>query len=414
MRVENLTTRKNEDRFRVSATMIWEDRDRPSQEIFFETTSDFADDLSCNPHAFLVGTVITALRFGERRIAIDADICPQLLEGLFTIMSWFRHWEGLNLPLVEIEARSQISIQNSQKPKNAAVCYSGGIDSLATLRNNRLRFSLSHPRSFKDGLLIHGIANTTLEGYEKAVQRLSPVADDAGITLIPIYTNTYHCVQDLEDSNYTFLRYYLTSAALSAVGHAFHKRLSSLSISASDDVRTLTLSLWGTNPVLDPNYSSYDFQIHYADVALSRLEKTRLVAGWDIALQNLRVCNELHLPIGYLNCGMCRKCMITMTTLCALGVLDKTNVFPRKDISKALLLDRGRSQFPDEIDCYSDLIPLFKEQGRDDLVKGTEQLVSQFYQRYALKEFDQQYFNGVFYKLYQSIQKKKITQRERV
>ncbi|HEY5138259.1 MAG TPA: hypothetical protein VIJ25_02935, partial [Methylococcales bacterium] len=350
MKIQNFKSEKHADRARVSATVIWEDRNRPAHDLYFETTADFAEDLDCNPHAFLVGSLMTALRFGEKRIAIDAEVCPQLLEGLFTAMSWIRHWEGQNLPVVTIEAKPQRGTPVKRSPERAGVCYSGGIDSLGTLRNNRLKYPSSHPLSFKDGLLIHGLADTTLDSYERAVSKLSPVADDAQITLIPVYTNLYHYVKDLQDSEYTFLRFYLTSSALSAVGHAFHKRLTSLSMSASDEICNITdMSLWGTHPVLDYNYSSYDLQIHHADVALSRLEKTRLVAGWDVALQNLRVCNDLHLPAGYLNCGKCRKCTITMTTLLALGVLHKTNVFPVQNLSGPMVLEGANPQFADEV-----------------------------------------------------------------
>lgn len=405
MKIQNFRSENRADRARVSATVIWEDRDRPAQDLYFETITDFAEDLSCNPHAFLVGSVMTALRFGEKRLAIEAEVCPQLLEGLFTAMSWMRHAEGKGLPIVAIEAKSQRGTPVKRSPERAGVCYSGGIDSLGTLRNNRLKYPAHHPLSFKDGLLIHGLANTTLDSYEKAVNTLSPVAEDAQLTLMPVYTNLYHFVKDLEDQEYTFLRFYLTSAALSAVGHAFHKRLTSLSMSASDDIRHVDMTLWGSHPILDPCYSSYDLQIHHADVALTRLDKTRLVAGWDVALRNLRVCNELNLPSGYLNCGRCRKCMVTMTTLLALGALDKTNVFPVQDLSARQVQERANPQFQVELDDYLNLVPLLEAQGRHDLVRSIQRFASTFQWRSAIKEFDQQHLNGTILNLYQGMRR---------
>jgi hypothetical protein len=388
--------------------VIWEDRDRPVQDLYFETTADFVDDLDCNPHAFLVGSVMTALRFGEKRLAIDAEVCPQLLEGLFTAMSWIRHWEGQNLPIVEIEAKTQRGTPRKLSPERAGVCYSGGIDSLATLRNNRLKYPARHPLSFKDGLMIHGIANTTLESYEKAFRTLSIVAEDAKVTLIPVNTNLYQYVKDLEDSEYTFFRFYLASSALSAVGHAFHNRLTSLSMSASEEICHMKeLSLWGTHPLLDCNYSSYDLQINHADIALSRLNKTQLIAGWDVALQNLRVCDELNLPSGYLNCGACPKCMITMTTLLALGVLNKTNVFPFQDLSATRVGERANPNFSDDVNQYLCLVPLLEAQGRNDIARSIRCIAANFRWRKFIKEFDRQHLKGTILHLYQGMRQRK-------
>jgi 7-cyano-7-deazaguanine synthase in queuosine biosynthesis len=63
------------------------------------------------------------------------------------------------------------------------------------------------------------------------------------------------------------------------------------------------------------------FTIH----SLSRLEKLRLVADWDVAFQNFRVC--LADVEDRLNCGKCEKCVQTITGLVAIGALDKTHAF---------------------------------------------------------------------------------------
>ena len=55
MKIENLRSEKRGDRSRVAATVIWEDCDRPTHEVYFETEEAFAKDLSCNPHSFLIG-----------------------------------------------------------------------------------------------------------------------------------------------------------------------------------------------------------------------------------------------------------------------------------------------------------------------------------------------------------------------
>ena len=54
MKIGDFKSEKGESIQRVSATITWEDFERPPQEVYFETVDEFAEDISCNPHAFLV------------------------------------------------------------------------------------------------------------------------------------------------------------------------------------------------------------------------------------------------------------------------------------------------------------------------------------------------------------------------
>lgn len=82
MKIQNLRTEKNGDRKRVAATVLWEDCGRTAQELFFETEAEFADNLWCNPHAFLIPCTIAAMRLGEERVFMEEEVCPELKEGL--------------------------------------------------------------------------------------------------------------------------------------------------------------------------------------------------------------------------------------------------------------------------------------------------------------------------------------------
>ena len=82
MKIENLRSEYVSGRPRVSATVVWEDNERPSSDVYFETSEEFCEGLTCNPNAFILGSIMPALRHGEKRIRIDADICPELREGL--------------------------------------------------------------------------------------------------------------------------------------------------------------------------------------------------------------------------------------------------------------------------------------------------------------------------------------------
>lgn len=405
MKIENLRSERKGNRARVAARVGWEDCDRPTQEVYFETEEEFAHGLSCNPNAFLSGCMVPALHHGEERISIDAEICPELRDGLITAMNWIRLWYyGAERRLVRIEAKTQSSLPTSRTPERAGFFFSGGIDSLATLRANRLNFPLGHPGSFKDALIIYGQnieSDNRPETFEQAVTALSDVAKDAGITLIPVYTN----IRYLDEDRAFFSRFH--GSILASAAHAFARRLTVVSISASDHISALLLlnrqhiKPHGSHPLLDPNYSSSDLRIRHDGITLSRLDKTKLVADWDVALQNIKVCQP-NWPGK--NCGRCEKCVRTMLALLAVGALDKTNAFTLDDISEDQVSKirtkkpTTRNDYTVE-DDYLELIAPLAERGRHDLVRAIEHLIARSRYREThlqamIKRFDRRYLNS--------------------
>ena len=372
MRIENIRSEKKGSFARIVATVIWEDCPRPSQEIFFETSDEFSKSLSCNPHPFLLACTIPAMHHGEERVMIEGEICPELRDGLITAMSWIRQWyHGDWEHLVRIEAKTRHSALTHSISRRAGFFFSGGIDSLATLRCNRLSYHHKHPGSIKDGLLIGGLEVDKRETFERVISSLRDIAEDANITLIPVYTN----IRDIDD-DWDFWAYEWQAAALSAVAHALANRLSLAYIAASDDISSM-LPL-GSHPLIDPNYSSSNLRIKHDGITLSRFAKTKLIARWNVALQDIRVCtfSEKYRD-DMLNCGECEKCIRTMLALLALGVLDKTRAFPKKDISKELVMRAARIT-PDLQAYYDELLVPLANIGRHDLVHAIKWKIAEY------------------------------------
>lgn len=413
MKIENFRTETTENLARVSATVHWEDCDLPTQQLYFETPKAFAQSLSCNPDAFLVACAMPAMRRGEARISVDAEICPKLQENLITAMSCVHHWcewYGSDQQLLRIEAKTSSHLPIPNPPQRAGWFCSGGIDSLAILRTNRLHFPLEHPESIKDGLLIYGFDFgrqknlNEREAFEQLMTSLLTMTQEAGVTLIPVYTNIR---QELEiDHKFIFWVYEFSGAALAAVAHAFSQQLSVASISSTFDIPHLQQP-WAQHPLVDPYYSSYGMKIQHSGIALSRLAKTKLVADWDVALQHLRVCNNVQrMQPGMLNCGNCEKCIRTMITLLALGKLDQTGVFPKVDLSEELLMRKVYVETPYKAACYRDLIVPLAAQGRHDLVRGIQRIIArgeaEWWKRVP-KQLDRRFFNGNLLKLYKEV-----------
>ncbi|MBW1954173.1 MAG: hypothetical protein JRI76_08520 [Deltaproteobacteria bacterium] len=365
MKIIDFNKIENADRTRVSAVVLWEDCDQPRREIFIETPPYFGPDVNPDPHAFLVGCAVPALHFKERRIALDRRICPSFLEGLRTAMAVLSHWSNDAWRPPAVEAKVRRSPVYKRANRRAALFLSGGIDSLAALRVNRRTHPLDHPGAVKDGFVLHGfdIGGVVRRGmkypvFHRTLEALEPVAREARLVLIPVFTNIRHLC---DDRDLWLNRFF--GAVLAAVSHAFSKRVSLSYIASSYDIAHLHPC--GSHPLLDPFYSRLDMRILHRDLELTRMEKIRTVVQWDTAFQNMRVCLA-NVP-DRLNCGKCEKCVRTMLALAALNVLHKTrafaedDVFP-EDLSGFSIRIRDRESF------YRELIPWLAAAGRADLV----------------------------------------------
>ncbi len=359
----------------ASARVIFEDCGRPEQRVYIKTPLSFARGFEANPDAFLVGCLLPALHLGEQRIFIDQEICPFLKEGVTVAMNILSHWtkdrpKGCYTP-IRIEAKLRKNLSPLEMPR-AGMVMSGGMDSLAALRLNRLNYPKAHPGYVKDSFFLHGfdIGGVVERGmkyhvFERAMDAISKITRDAGTQLIPVYTNLRH----LCDERGLWLDSFF-GAVLAAMAHTFSSRINLMFIGSSYDIPNLHPC--GSHPLLDPEYSSYDMRLRHRDYELSRLEKIRIVSNWDVAFQNFRVCLA-NVP-DRLNCGRCEKCVRTMTELTALGVLHKTRAFVEdvvrpKDIEQFDITIRVRPPF------YRPMIPLLRQQGRDDLADTIETLL---------------------------------------
>ncbi|HEY9771587.1 MAG TPA: hypothetical protein V6C71_24350 [Coleofasciculaceae cyanobacterium] len=398
MKIENFRKEIVADRARITARLIWENCDRKCQDVYFETTAKFQDDLFPNPNSFLLASALPAMRYGEERIAIDAPICPEIKDGLYSAMKCLINWHGGDRKVIPIEAAIQSTVLFPKNQPRAGAFFSGGIDALAMLQDNRLNFSAEHPRHIKDGILVYGILqgeNESDPNFKNVINAVSAIADDAGINLIQVSTNAYAHFRDL-DPNFSFWRLEYLGSFLAAIAHAFAPRLTIASIASTYDYASL--EPWGSHPLLDGLYSNFGLQIRHENAALSRLEKIKLIAKWDVALKNLRVCNEKSsYSQGNYNCGKCYKCLKTKTALLALGLLDRVDTFVEKDVSYELLVENCYLSDAYGENCYLELIQPLSQLGRDDLVDGIIKISRRYHEQDfsgQIKRLDRHLFGG--------------------
>lgn len=394
MKIEVLGITEDAGLAKAAAKVVWEDSDRPSQEVFFGVPQEHAEYLCCNSDAFLVAGLLPAVEGGERRISIDEDVCPKLKEDLPTVVDLFTKWYDNSLTMPRIETNGKRKWKPNCRGRDTGSFLSGGIDSLALLRQNRLRYPAAHSKSIKHCFLVFGFDISLMPEHEEAVKiaeaSLSEVSQDADAKLVPVYTN----IKSLNDDLLFWLKQF-HGACLGAVGHAVAPKVRSISIAASDCI--LDLEPRGSHPLIDPNYSSAELQVEYVGLRYSRIDKTRLVADWEAGLRNLRVCTQITSALksdsNGLNCGKCEKCIRTMTALLAAGALDRTQAFAENNVSLEMLQSVAvTGHFPWL--QYRELIEPLKSKGREDLARAIRKMLLIFRAKEGIRRIDKRFCGG--------------------
>ena len=374
MQISDLSIDNQHGRLRASAQVTWEESDSPPILLFIETDERFASTFWPDPDAFLLACVIPAWHRGERRVSVAGALCPVLCRNIRAALAMLKFWypefgtPPEIVPALGFEARRPGGGQ-------AVSLLSCGVDSLATLRLNRLLLPADHPASIAAAIpvIFQKSPGTGDEQLDSAAGRLSAagqVAADSGVELAPVRTNLWWLVND----GY-FYDYKWHGALLSSLAMFFGRNHHKAYIAASFDAEYLLMP-WGSSPLLDPYYSSAHFQIEHHGLGMARFDKTALIVKWPAGLNSLRVCQRDS--TGSSNCGTCEKCIRTMTALTALGTLADCQAFSADDVSPALLetIDEYEMLTSNyQLGWYRELIPPLRERGRDDLVSVIQRLL---------------------------------------
>jgi hypothetical protein len=280
---------------------------------------------------------------------------------------------------------------------------SGGVDSLFTLRVNRLTIAPDHPAFIRTGvfLLGHdlglpGSGAGELERFDERVRSLRILAGGCGIDLVPMRFN----LRDLDDD----LDFYIDAlygAALAAAGHALSSRLSSFSIASSYDIHHMVRG--GSHPYLDAYFSSSILAVRHDGAGRTRLEKLRLLAEWPEALERLQTCNYRPPPSGRSNCGTCEKCLRTSVGLLVLGRLHRASGFSEENISPDTI--RAMAWTVGLVEYWGELVGPLLAIGRDDLARAVQNRLREARRFRAwrdetdwkgtIKRFDRRYLGGL-------------------
>ena len=376
MRVNQINLGTREGQVCLEGQFMWEDTDKEPLKLYVEIDKQFKKGFWGDPNGFLLAALFPAWNMGEKRVCIEGELCPLLLNNIKaacdTIQSWYP--ELGKPPVIEMKFQSK-----ALKPfkEQAASFLSCGIDSLATIRANKLAVPEDHPLSTKLGIAIdyerpHGI--TTEEESNRARNRKAAaniICKDAGMMPMVVKTNI------LRLSDGYFFDYKWHGAAMSAIAHFLSRSCNKIYIASSYTIPHL--EPWGSHPLLDPYYSSAHLSVEHHGIEMSRLEKTKLVAQWPVGLNNIQVCTGQN--SGKSNCGACEKCIRTMTSLVALGKLKGCHAFPIEEVTPDLLntLEEYDMIYAEnQLYFYVEMIPYLQNKGRGDLISVINRISEKF------------------------------------
>lgn len=356
-----------------SATVSWEERDFPDQELVFEIRAGELDHSPAGDEAgadaFLAACFPLAAVHGESRVRIEGEPCPMLVEGLYTAHAWWTSWGGMpsGMPLIECSGRRRC--RTAESPRRSVAFLSGGVDGLHMLMRNHRLYHRDDPAYIRDALFIHGFDigkrrhDPEEARFRRAVRSLEPLAAEAGLRLITCRTNLRHL-----PSKPDFWYYRHNGAALAAVGHAAILGSAFLFIGASHDVANPVPI--GSHPAVDGLFSSQRITVIHDGARFPRFQKVVELASWPAALSVLRVCPGN--PRGKLNCGICEKCLRTRLELLAAGVEETAALGPSLTPTE-LWDERNLGPVGDRAITYEDLLPPLRARGLADLCEILEQ-----------------------------------------
>ena len=350
------------------ATVSWEDRDLPDQELVFEisgSTPEWPQGVDGpSADAFLAACFPLAAVHGETRVRIEGQPCPMLVEGLYTTHAWWTSWGGMPFPVPSIETLGAATRRIPTAPRRAVAFLSGGVDGLHMLMRNRRLYNRDDPAYVHEALFIHGFdigkrARDPENGrYGMMLRRLQPVVADLGLRLIQCRTNLRHL-----PSKPDFWENRHNGAALAAVGHSAVFGSAFLFIGASWP--TTHQVPWGSHPAIDNLFSSQRITVIHDGSRFSRLQKVRDLARWPTGLAALRVCPASAGPRA--NCGECEKCLRTRLELLAAGIGETEAFGPSVTPSEIWNAAAVLEPIGDRVIFYEDLIEPLRARGYHEL-----------------------------------------------
>jgi hypothetical protein len=303
-----------------------------------------------------------AMRFGGT-LTMPAPVSPRMLRGQREFQAIQRAWSlewGFGYPqLEEVEVRAPTAPPPTGRPGRIGTFFSGGVDSWSTV--------LEHPE-ITDLIFVRGFDlmpddDRHVSLVDQVEDRLRAAAAELELPLHVVETN----LRELSDP---LLRWDAYFGAGLVAATLFMAPLFERFLLATDSDYEVQQAL-GVSRLATQLWSTEHLEIVEDGGRYSRLERLRRIASHPIVRRTLRVCWEN--PGGSYNCGRCRKCLMTMISLEALGMRQGIETFPeRLDLFAVADIEITH---PVNLTLWEDVLDAVRAAGRADLEPAVEVVV---------------------------------------
>lgn len=262
---------------------------------------------------FLVPTMLfPAMRMGTTP-RIDAPISARLLKGARRVQDVVLLWED-DYERVEVDA---VERQDSPPPPaGTGAFFSAGVDSFYTV--------LKYLDEITYLVFIENVFDPRVP-TDEARDTARAAAAALGKPLVEVRANFRHLG---DAAGVRHLLYH--GSALAATALLLQGTVGRMVIASTFSYDLLRP--WGSHVLIDPLWSTESLEVVHDGVEATRPMKLARLAESDVAMRHLRVCQNRPLPglavSDRLNCGACKKCLLTMTNLRVIGALGRCETLP--------------------------------------------------------------------------------------
>lgn len=311
-------------------------------ELFFESPNTM---LAPRLEGLLAMTLTAAMSSHCGTVRARGSVSPEFLQNLYKaqelLLSWRPSYQRVGYEGIEPVATS------GSGGAGSGVFFSLGLDSFYSL--------FKHLDEITHIIFIHGydLALHERQLRQQTTEAVYRVASHFGKQVIEIETNARAFLEPLTRWVWSY------GSTLACIGYLVSPYVRRLYIAASYTYQHNPPQ--GTHIDLDPLWGSPGLEFIHDGLEAGRVQKARLVGEYDIALQTLRVCNNN--PNSQYNCGKCSKCVRTMATLQAAGVLERCTTFTNTlDMRQVARID---AHSPRERVFLEDILDEIKDTGRE-------------------------------------------------
>lgn len=312
--------------------------------------------------AALAAGLMPAMRSGGT-LTIEEPVSSRLLRTQREYQSiqaaWSLDWDLGQVPLCEVEVQAPPRAPSHGGSGRVAAFFSGGVDSWATVLANPDVTDLIfvHGLDLVPGSPHHAVLGEEVEG------RLRGAATELGLEFHVVETN----LRELSDPLIRWEAY--NPSAIVAVALFLEPLFERILIAGDTDHQTQIPI--GTSRMVDQLWSTEALEIVDDGGRFSREQRIAAIASHPVVQKTLRVCWEN--PGGAYNCGRCRKCMLTLVPLEALGVRERFTSFA--DEFDLDLVSGFAINSPISLALWEDVLDTTRRAGRADLEAAVEALV---------------------------------------